>query len=102
MMQYSQQQCNKDHSAVYIVKFMHPSGPSRSFFWPQQEDTCWVPLKHFLCVIDAPFLLLPMASTKYPTNVDKQSTTNGLTFTQNVKYEKCCMFYNYYCDCYEN
>ena len=33
------------------VKFMHASGPSRSFQWPY-VDICWVPNVHFLYKID--------------------------------------------------
>ena len=22
------------------VKFMHPKGPSKAFFWPKRDDTC--------------------------------------------------------------
>ena len=36
------------------VKFMHPSGPSRSFQWPHVDDICWVPNDHILCKIHIP------------------------------------------------
>ena len=34
------------------VKFMHSSGPSRTFQWPHVDDICWVPNDHILCKID--------------------------------------------------
>ena len=36
------------------VKFMHRSGPSRSFQRPHVDDICWVPNDHILCKIDIP------------------------------------------------
>ena len=40
----------KDESGGDIrVNFLHPFGPSRSFFWPAKEDKCWIPLDN-VCV----------------------------------------------------
>jgi len=36
------------------VKFMHPHGPARSFFWPSREDLCYVPYTHILLSIGMP------------------------------------------------
>ena len=36
------------------VKFMHPCGPTTSFFWPIHEDICHIPYTNILCKIDAP------------------------------------------------
>lgn len=36
------------------VHFMHPHGPSRSFFWPTRIDSCWVPMQNVLCKVDIP------------------------------------------------
>ena len=36
------------------VKFMHPSGPSRSFQWPHVDGICWVPNDHVSCKFDIP------------------------------------------------
>ena len=36
------------------VKFIHPSGSSRSFQWPHVNDICWVLNDHILCKIDIP------------------------------------------------
>ena len=44
---------NVDKEEVDVqVKFMHPSGPSRSFQWPHIDGICWVPNDHILCKID--------------------------------------------------
>jgi len=40
---------NDKHNNDLLVEFMHLSGPACSFHWPQQSDTCWVPLQHVLC-----------------------------------------------------
>jgi len=60
-MQYSQQQCDKDHSAVNSLTVLHFPCKVYASQWsfsiillPQLEDTCWMLLKHLLCVIDAP------------------------------------------------
>jgi hypothetical protein len=34
------------------VKFLHPHGPSRSFYWPEKDDYCEVPLIHILSSVD--------------------------------------------------
>ena len=36
------------------VKFLHPKGPAKSFFWPEREDICWVPLNEIICKVDPP------------------------------------------------
>lgn len=37
------------------IKFMHPFGPSKSFYWPyQKEDICFVPLQNILSIVDPP------------------------------------------------
>ena len=36
------------------IKFLHPHGPARSFFWPAREDICFVPFTHILTTIDMP------------------------------------------------
>jgi hypothetical protein len=36
------------------VRFMHPKGPSLSYHWPANEDSCWVPFDQVLCTIDCP------------------------------------------------
>ena len=61
-----------DHESSDIwANFMHPHGPSHSFHWPKQQDKCWVPLQHVLCLVDVPclsssrgFYLLSDASKK--------------------------------------
>ena len=45
---------NVDQEEDVQVKFIHPSGPSRSFQWPHVDDICWVPNGHILCKIDIP------------------------------------------------
>ena len=40
------------------VKFMHPSGSSKSFQWPHTDDICWVPNDHILCKTDIPITSL--------------------------------------------
>ena len=39
------------------VHFMHPHGPSRSYFWPTRVDSCWVPMQNVLCKIDIPLTI---------------------------------------------
>ena len=36
------------------VKFIHPKGPAKAFFWSDREDNCWVPVDHMLAVVQAP------------------------------------------------
>lgn len=51
-----------------VVSFMHPNGPSPSFFWPEREDVCAIPILHVLM------------------NVEPSITSTGRTykFTQEV------------------
>ena len=32
-----------------LVQFLHPHGPSSSFYWPDHDDSCWVPKESLLC-----------------------------------------------------
>ncbi len=34
--------------------FMHPHGPSRSFFWTEHIDRCWVAINNVVCKINVP------------------------------------------------
>lgn len=36
------------------VQFLHPRGPSPSFFWPKKEDTCAVPIPHIIAMVEPP------------------------------------------------
>ena len=45
---------NVDKEEDVQMKFMHPSGPSRTFQWPHVDDICWDPNDHILCKIDIP------------------------------------------------
>lgn len=36
------------------VKFLHPAGPSSSFYWPKRDDICDVPIPHILAVVEPP------------------------------------------------
>ena len=36
------------------VKFMYPNGPSTQFFWPNRDDTCWIPLHDMICKVEPP------------------------------------------------
>ena len=46
------------------VNFLHPSGPSKYFYWPSREDICWVPSSHILCKIGQPKLALAAAAVR--------------------------------------
>ena len=55
---------DSDNGDIF-VKFMHPNGPSFSFFWPKHEDLCWVPSEHILCVVDSPDPLTSRGGYKF-------------------------------------
>ncbi|XP_065684929.1 uncharacterized protein LOC136097009 [Hydra vulgaris] len=38
----------------FMVKFMHPHYPSRSYHWPNQDDNCWVPRMNVICLVKTP------------------------------------------------
>ena len=40
----------------FMVKFMHPKYPNRSFYWPSREDICWVPKMNIILFLNAPSL----------------------------------------------
>lgn len=44
---------NENAGDAYI-KFLHPNGPSPSFFWPIREDSCAIPFPHILGVTQPP------------------------------------------------
>ena len=33
---------------------MHPSGPTRSLYWPFKDYLCWVPETKLICKVNAP------------------------------------------------
>ena len=37
-----------------IIKFSHPHGPSKSFYWPSRDDKCDIPISNILCLISPP------------------------------------------------
>ena len=49
------------------VTFMHPHGPSKSFFWPRRDDVCWMPPASVILKLSSP------------------STVNGRSYTFNSK-----------------
>ena len=36
------------------ITFMHPHGPSDSFFWPSKDDVCWVPPSSVILKLNPP------------------------------------------------
>ncbi|GBM05560.1 hypothetical protein AVEN_94825-1 [Araneus ventricosus] len=38
----------------YTIAFMHPYGPSETFYWPERQDECHVPSQNILFVIETP------------------------------------------------
>ena len=36
------------------IKFLHPHGPNRHFYWPSKDDICYVPLTNILCLLSPP------------------------------------------------
>ena len=50
------------------VKFMHPNGPSTQFFWPNRDDTCWIPLHDIICkatISQFYWVILPVCTKRY-------------------------------------
>ena len=43
---------SSEHGDVNM-KFIHPKGPSEKFFWPQQDDICWILIEDVYCEVDA-------------------------------------------------
>ena len=36
----------------YHVNMLHPSGLVATYFWPPEEDKCWVPTQNILCRVE--------------------------------------------------
>ena len=49
------QHIDKTNKDVFL-QLMHPKGPSHYFYWPENEDVCWVPFQHILCGVTQPTL----------------------------------------------
>ena len=46
---------NRDKSANdYEITFMHASFPTSNYHWSQQNDKCFIPENHVVCIIGAP------------------------------------------------
>ena len=59
---------NQEDSTVNLT-FLHPSGPSSSFKYPEQEDVCSVPLESILTLVD------PRTRTGRVSTLSKQEVT---------------------------
>ena len=49
------QHINKTNKDIFL-QLMHPKGPSHYFYWPENEDVCWVSFQHILCGVTQPTL----------------------------------------------
>ena len=38
----------------FQIKFFHPSGPAKNFYWPSHDDICWVPFSNCICQLSTP------------------------------------------------
>ena len=36
------------------IKFLHPHGPNKNFYWPSKDDICYVPFTKILCLLSPP------------------------------------------------
>ena len=36
------------------IKFLHPHGPNKNFYWPSKDDICYVPFTKMLCLLSPP------------------------------------------------
>lgn len=36
------------------IQFMHPRGPTKTFYWPRNDDKCWVPAEEIVSIIETP------------------------------------------------
>ncbi|XP_071944232.1 uncharacterized protein [Antedon mediterranea] len=63
----------------YQIKFMHPHGPAKTFYWPSKEDCCWIPESNVHCIIASPFI--------------KSSSTRNYSISQNDRHNisKYCL-----------
>lgn len=55
------------------IRFMHPAGPSVSFYWPDRVDICWIPFQNILCTIEQP---TTMTGRQYQISVECQKLIN--------------------------
>ena len=47
------EEVDNDNNDIY-VNFMHPFGPSKTFFWPAREDRCHVALSSIFMILSIP------------------------------------------------
>ena len=62
---------NIDEAGDILVKFLHPHGPSKSFYWPSQDGWCYVPLRNILCLISSPSTSTGRTNTILNDDYDK-------------------------------
>ena len=63
-----------------LIKFMYPSGPTRSLHWPDKEDLCWIPETKTICKIVAPCTVSGRQYTIIRNEIDKIEMKSTLTF----------------------
>jgi len=63
-----------------LVKFMHPNGPSRSYFWPGKHDICWAPKQYVLCTIDVPTLAIARGQYHLPEESEHKTNKQWHTY----------------------
>ena len=54
-----------------LIKFMHPSVPTRSLHWPDKEDLCWIPETKIICTIASPCTVSDRQYTITRHEIDK-------------------------------
>ena len=47
---------SSDEHGDFFIQFMTPGCPSNQYFWPENEDTCWVVKENIKFVIQTPSL----------------------------------------------
>ena len=43
---------SKEHNVM--IKFMHPKGLAKHYFWSQRDDKCWIPIQDILLKLFSP------------------------------------------------
>ena len=63
------EEVDKDNNDIY-VNFMHPFGPSNTFFWPAREDKCHVALSSICMILSIPATTTGRSSSFAPKDLE--------------------------------
>ena len=75
-----------DEARDLEIKFLHPHGPSKNFYWPSKDNICYVPVTNILCLLSP-----PSTSTGRTYNILDNDYENNVRAFNGTKGDLTCL-----------